>query len=385
MSKLIAISQAIFLSALLIGSSSHAKDSFFVTDIEGDHGIYISYDDYPSIHLVGHFSLPLAGMFANYQLGIEKVVVSEGTFDTPKNSMTFYQSSPKSYHFNHRDGHPRERLYEIILTDQKLISHVENLINKRKKFTFSIFQKRGYWSGIETDKVPTVIDIRNSYTTRTPLLIAAVTAQNLNVREISSNKVVTTLQKGKTVAVYDITNGWANIGYNRKVFADYLTKFPQSYSQNIENELRKNRDVFVPRPVPATNRTSGPKSSFNSGLEFLKFGGLSSIIAFLAMCFGLLAVQEMQKRKMPINNVKLVIGILLISSVYTLLTGIQYWQYAAEIPSEAGARASTKRGGGLIMIAIQYWPKICSILGFIYVVIYSFELKNFKVHDETQK
>jgi hypothetical protein len=93
----------------------------------------------------------------------------------------------------------------------------------------------------------------------------------------------------------------------------------------------------------------------------------------------------MQKRKMPINNVKLVIGILLISSVYTLLTGIQYWQYAAEIPSEAGARASTKRGGGLIMIAIQYWPKICSILGFIYVVIYSVELKNFKVHGGTQK
>ena len=88
MSKLIAISQAIFLSALLIGSSSHAKDSFFVTDIEGDHGIYISYDDYPSIHLVGHFSLPLAGMFANYQLGIEKVVVSEGV--QPLNYVPFF-------------------------------------------------------------------------------------------------------------------------------------------------------------------------------------------------------------------------------------------------------------------------------------------------------
>lgn len=380
--KLTVIFKAIFLSIVFLSTSTYAKDNFFVADIEGDHGIFVSYNDFPTIHLIGHFSLPLAGMFAKRQLGIEKVVVTEGTFDKPKNSMTFYQSNPKSYHFNDHDGLPRERLYEIILTDRELISHVEKLIITRKKFTFSIFQKQGgYWSGIETDTVPTVIDIRNSYTNRTPLLIASVTAQNLNVREISSNKVVTTLPKGKTVAVYDITNGWANIGYNRKVFADYLSKFPETYSQKIENELRKNSDDFVPRLAQETNRSSGSNNSVNSGLEFLKFGGYSSVIAFFVMFFGLFAVQEMQKRKMQIRDVNLVIWILLICSVYTLFTGIQYWNYQVEVSSEAGARASARRGGGLIIMAIQYWPKICGILGLIYAVLYSFELKSSKTND----
>ena len=80
---------------------------------------------------------------------------------------------------------------------------------------------------------------------------------------------------------------------------------------------------------------------------------------------------------------RLIIGFLLACSIYTILTGLKYWGYQVDVPAEASAKASAKRGGGIIMLGIRLWPYICVFGGAIYVLIYSFELK--KNQNSSQK
>lgn len=362
----------LFVIFLLISSSSSAQQ-VIVPDVEGNHVLVI--DGWKTITLFNPFSE--FSLHSKQDLGIEKIVVTEGNFKNPKNVKEFYKNI---YSFGSSPNKsPKKRLYYTIIANEALIQHLKNLITQNKKFTFSIYQKSGgYWTGIETDQPPKQLSAGARYLLGTPELIAKVNAEKLNVRAISNSMVVHVLERDDWVPVYSVENGWAHIGHNRKVSAKYLLELSGQNSKQLENEILSFDKKKSPPQFTTPSSKIRNKDSFQFG-NFLNLGGGSSIIAFLLMFCGIFYAQNstdsfVKRLHGPMD--KLIIGFLLACSIYTILTGLKYWGYQVEIPAEASARASAKRGGGIVMLGMRLWPYICVFGGAIYVFIYYFDLKN---------
>ena len=136
-------------------------------------------------------------------------------------------------------------------------------------------------------------------------------------------------------------------------------------------------------PTSQLNQARSKIVKFERLLSFLHLGGGSSIIAFLLMSGGFFyTAEEKFRRKFSEFADKVLIAICLCCSVYVMLTGLSFWGYQLDIPSEAGTRVAAKRGGGLVMLILRLWPYVCFFYGGFCIFAYGLEFRNLVVKQQ---
>lgn len=105
-------------------------------------------------------------------------------------------------------------------------------------------------------------------------------------------------------------------------------------------------------------------------------------ITFLSSFFGIFVVEYLEEKSRFKNFLKLILITFIIFSIYNFFAGLNLWfgwedPLSKASPEQMG-RASARRGGGLLLLIISFWPYILTIAGIYLTWLYSMILKRIK-------
>ena len=105
-------------------------------------------------------------------------------------------------------------------------------------------------------------------------------------------------------------------------------------------------------------------------------------ITFLSSFFGIFIVEYLENKPQFKIILKTLLLIFIIFSIYNLIAGLNLWSgwedpLSKATPEQMG-RTSARRGGGLVLLIISFWPYILTIAGAYYSWLYFMILKRIK-------
>lgn len=104
-------------------------------------------------------------------------------------------------------------------------------------------------------------------------------------------------------------------------------------------------------------------------------GGLGALTILVAMFFH--SISSFLSSKGWYSLVKIIALVGLLCSVYTLINGIYWINWAPpELEPEQAAKITGRRRGGLLLLAFQYWPYVSIAFGGMMSLKYFAHFKN---------
>ena len=105
-------------------------------------------------------------------------------------------------------------------------------------------------------------------------------------------------------------------------------------------------------------------------------------ITFLSSFFGIFVVEYLEGKPQLKIILKTLLLIFIFFSIYNLIAGLNLWfgwedPLSKATPEQMG-RAGARRGGGLLLLIISFWPYILTIAGIYLTWLYSMILKRIK-------
>tara|TARA_Y100000768_G_C23639392_1_gene523371 strand:- start:240 stop:581 length:342 start_codon:yes stop_codon:yes gene_type:complete len=98
-------------------------------------------------------------------------------------------------------------------------------------------------------------------------------------------------------------------------------------------------------------------------------------ITFLSTVFGIFIIEYLENKPKLKIILKILLLIFIIFSIYNLLAGLNLWfgwedPLSKATPEQIG-RAGARRGGGLLILIISFWPYILTFLSAYMIWLYS--------------
>jgi hypothetical protein len=103
------------------------------------------------------------------------------------------------------------------------------------------------------------------------------------------------------------------------------------------------------------------------------------VVTFLSSFFGIYLVNFLESKKKLKNLLKVVLIIFIIFSIYNFSAGLNLWfgweDPLSNITPEQQGRTAARRGGGIVLLIISFWPYILTFVGAYLTWLYSMILK----------
>ena len=112
------------------------------------------------------------------------------------------------------------------------------------------------------------------------------------------------------------------------------------------------------------------------GIELILWGGGLGFVTFLFVIF-LHSLNSFLAKRGSYGFVKLLSLIGLLSAVYTLANGIHWIDWVPpEIDPQVAGKTAARRGGGIFLLFMKFWPYISIFVGAVFSFLYFTQYRN---------